>query len=483
MRLFELVLLIIIAVSPFLLSGKLLRSNKLISFLVLGGILLLHYILEGYRWQMIPAYLLLLIIVGCIIANKSFFTGAWWKKLLIGLPFLLSLLIAWALPNLLPVFDLPSPTGEHSIGSKYFHLKTDQDEIITDAQGDKRELMVKVWYPAQSSNRKTEPYLNDGDRIGFANKYGLPASIFNYLDRIETNTYENPEIADGKFPVLIFSHGSYSKASGYYALLEEITSHGYIILNINHTYESVGTLFPNGEIKYYNTAFDQKHNNQQMAEMVWNGMQNYKEATTDIDQFDAIQNLIRNYFAADVTMRWSKDVSLVIDELNTWNAAGFLAGHLDVSKLGVFGHSQGGAAAGQALFDDQRIKAGINIDGVQWGPMIDNQLTKPFALVSSDWPPEHPDFNKHIFRKGSSADFYQSKILNSGHSNFMDIPLMIKIPMLNEADSIDPLKAYKLTSAITVQFFDKYLKEKNIDLKELDKLDKELEFRLIEIAN
>jgi hypothetical protein len=117
--------------------------------------------------------------------------------------------------------------------------------------------MIKAWYPAILKEETTEKYLNKGDRFGFAVKYGLPKSIFNYLDYVKTHTYSDAKVAKGKFPILIFSHGSYSKASGYYALLEEIVSHGYIVLNINHTYEGVGTLFPNGEIKYYNKEYDQ----------------------------------------------------------------------------------------------------------------------------------------------------------------------------------------------------------------------------------
>ena len=122
---------------------------------------------------------------------------------------------------------LSNTTGKFKVGSQYLHLKTDREEIITDSKEDKRELILKVWYPAKINTEKRESYLNAGDRIGFAKKYGLPTSIFNYLDFIETNTYEKPKIVKGKFPVLIFSHGSFSKASGYYSILEEIASHGY----------------------------------------------------------------------------------------------------------------------------------------------------------------------------------------------------------------------------------------------------------------
>ncbi|WP_378184716.1 alpha/beta hydrolase family protein [Aquimarina sp. W85] len=390
------------------------------------------------------------------------------------------MVIGWGLPYVLPVFTLPEPTGKHKVGTQYIHLKTNQFETLTPLADDMRELMIKVWYPAQLSNEIKETYLNEGDRLGFAKKCGLPEATFDYLDRVTTHTYSYPEVALGSFPVLIFSPGIYANASGYYALIEEIVSNGYIVLNINHTYESTGSLFPDGEIKLYGTEYDKKHNNQKMDEMVWLAMQNYKKASSSDEQYGAIEELIRNYIAAEITLRWSNDISLTLDELEKLNTSSFLANHINISKIGVFGHSQGGAAAGQALLDDNRIQAGINLDGVQWGPMIDTLLTKPFALISSAWDSNHPDFNTHIYHNGSLSDFYNVKIINSGHSSFMDIPLMINVPLLNEAGTIDPIKGYKISTEIILQFFDKYLNDHSLDLLKLNDRHPELEMELLE---
>ncbi len=480
MRIFEIILLIISTIFPFYISTKGYRLNKKLPLVIIGGVLILHFIFEGYRWQMIPAYLIILILIWCLYREKPFFKGAWIRKTISGISFIMLLLLGWGLPYIFPIFNLPAPTGEYSVGSQYIDLKTDQDEIITSEAGDRRELMIKVWYPATLNNEKTEPYLNEGDRVGFAVKYGLPKSTFNYLDKIITHTYDSPSVAKGKFPVLIFSHGLYSKASGYYTLIEEIVSHGYIVLNINHTYESTGTLFPNGEIKLFNSEYDRKHNNQDMAEMVWNAMQNYNKATTPEEQYTAVHDLILNYYGAEITERWSKDISLVIDELNKWNTATFLAQHLDTTKIGVFGHSQGGAAAGQALLDDDRIKAGISLDGMQWGDIIDTVMTKPFALISSDWDSSHPNLNVIAFHNGSYSDFYNAKILNTGHSNFMDIPLMVRLKLINESGDINPLKANEITTKLVIDFFDKYLMDRPYNLLDLHDKYSELEIELIE---
>lgn len=478
MRILEIILLITSTLLPVYCSQTKLRVSKTI-ILASGAVFLtLHLLIEGYRWQMLPAYFLLLISAWYVFKERLFFKGSWLRKLAVGIPTFLVLIVAWALPISLPVFTLNEPSGAYSVGSQYIHLQTSAEEPLTPTKDDRRELMIKVWYPASLDNEETEAYLNDGDRAGFAVKYGLPPSMVDYLDKVETNTYLKPLVAEGKFPVLIFSPGIYANASGYYALLEEIVSHGYVVLNINHSYESTGALFPDGEIKLYGSEYDRQHNDQAMAEMVWIAMKNYKKASSPEEEYEAIKDLMRDYYAAEVTMRWSKDISHVIDALDQWDQSTFLAGHINTTSIGVFGHSQGGSAAGQATLDEPRIKAGFNVDGAQWGGMIDTSLSRPFALLSSDWQTGHPNLNKHAYRHGSAADFYSARIGGSGHSNFMDIPLMIRIPVLNEAGRIDPHRAHRISSELIVQFFDTYLLGKPSGLLKLSEKYSELSLEL-----
>lgn len=468
MRIFEILLLSICSILPFLIALKGIRQNRKSILILISSVLALHLIFEGYRWQMIPSYIILLILLWCSYNDYKFFKGNWLRKIISGFGLIIILLLGWALPITLPVFELPTPTGKFKVGSQYIHLETIEDEIFTPEPNDKRALMIKVWYPAELNDEETEAYLNDGDRIGFAAKYRLPKSTFNYLDAVKTHTFISPKVKTGKFPILVFSHGHYSKASGYYALIEEIVSHGYIVLNVNHTYESTGTLFPNGEIKLYHSEYDKIHNNQAMADMIWNTLQNFEKAKSTKDKQASIEFLVKNYFAAEITKRWSKDISLVIDAAEKWNTSSFLANHIDISKIGVFGHSQGGSAAGQAILNDDRIKAGINLDGVQWGTLIDSTLTKPFALVSSDWASNHPNFNEYIFKERSISDFYNAKLLKSGHPNFMDIPLIINFSLINESGPIKPSSGYEITNDFILQFFDNYLLNKPHNLMDLE---------------
>lgn len=475
MRLFEIILLIIATTFPFFLTFKFFRKYKLAIIALIFVILMCNLFFEGFRWQLIPGHIVILLTIIFLYKELKFLGGVWlsntWKLLFL---FIL-LVLAWALPIIFPVFNLPTPTGEYKIGSRYLKVKGDSPEIITKAPEEKREFMVKVWYPSTVNNENKELYLDKGNRLGFLNKYGLPKFALDYLDYVETHTYENPDFAQGTFPVLIFSHGSNSEAFGYYALMEEIVSHGFVVININHTYESSGSLFPNGNIKLYNSEFDQKTNDSKMAEMAWNASENYRKATTENEQFLAVEDLIRNYVAADISKRWSLDISTVIDNLDKWNENMFFKNHLDLTKIGIFGHSQGGSAVGQTLIDDERIDAGINLDGVQWGSIIDSTITKPFMLISSDWKEDHPNLNKYAYRNLNNSEYKNITIKNTGHSNFLDIILVVNLSYINEAGTIDPFEGYKIISSLILDFFNENLNHKSKNLTDLVEQYKEIE--------
>lgn len=121
----------------------------------------------------------------------------------------------------------------------------------------------------------------------------------------------------------------------------------------------------------------------------------------------------------------------------------------------------------------------MSIDSVQWGTMIGTMLTKPFALLSSDWDSSRPNFNPHIFKNGSTTGFSNATLLNSGHASFMDIPLMINWSLINESGTIDPVKSYEITNTMVLRFFDNYLLNKPHHLLDIQETNPEIEIELI----
>lgn len=63
---------------------------------------------------------------------------------------------------------------------------------------------------------------------------------------------------------------------------------------------------------------------------------------------------------------WTADIAFVLDplaKLNISDASGRFTGRRDMTRVGVFGHSLGGAAAAQFCSEDSRCKAAIDVDG------------------------------------------------------------------------------------------------------------------------
>ena len=74
-----------------------------------------------------------------------------------------------------------------------------------------------------------------------------------------------------------------------------------------------------------------------------------------------------------------------------------IAAKLDLTRLGVAGHSMGGVAGAQFCVEDRRCKAALNLDGIpQYGPMIDTTMPAPFLMVYSGTPGPHRRERHHL---------------------------------------------------------------------------------------
>ena len=133
------------------------------------------------------------------------FTGT-----ILGAWFLISAFIPWAVP----VFTMPVPEGDFSIGSETFHwVDSSRLEWFTDENdNDVREIMVQAWYPSENSDSiGTNSYMDfmnlRSKTLASAGK--IPAFLPSHLNMISTNTRNDVACSNKleKYPVLIFSHG------------------------------------------------------------------------------------------------------------------------------------------------------------------------------------------------------------------------------------------------------------------------------------
>ena len=102
---------------------------------------------------------------------------------------------------------LPAPTGPHRTGRASFHWKdAAREELETSAPGDKRELMVHLFYPADAkASGSRAAYMPDADAMrGVWNDAQLAQVISMRALSIETAPLPS---GDARYPVVIFAPG------------------------------------------------------------------------------------------------------------------------------------------------------------------------------------------------------------------------------------------------------------------------------------
>jgi pimeloyl-ACP methyl ester carboxylesterase len=73
------------------------------------------------------------------------------------------------------------------------------------------------------------------------------------------------------------------------------------------------------------------------------------------------------------------DISFVLDRLLDHKRYGKL---IDPRRIAVAGHSLGGAAAATTMLADQRVDAGVNLDG-SFQPALETDLARPFLVFGA----------------------------------------------------------------------------------------------------
>lgn len=475
MRIFEALLILInfylIYLFVFSKKGALQKIGKVSAIATL--ILLIHFAMEGLRWQLFFPYCSTLVfLVGSIYKKRrkiELHTTSKIEKKAIAIVLILAMVLSTMAAIFIPVFILPKPSGKYEVGTQTFYF-TDQarDEIFTGNQSDKRKLAVQVWYPAENVKNNSRAYLlSDGKALlkEFAKAVKIPEFLIDYLAYIKSNSYEGCEVSssEASYPLIIMSHGMGTSRFFQVTQVEELASHGYIVASIDHTYHTLATLFPDGEATHFLS---------------------YEE-----DSYAS---------SSKIGEEWTKDILYVLDQFEKFNSGDIpnkFTGKIDLANIGTIGHSFGGAAAYDACYDS-RIKAGINEDGSLYGYKNKEHLAKPFLFMYSeqaiavhnmaapDYKPTNHDLEnmgvtRTEFEEAGKDVELENKLVeatvNNGgyilyikdttHYNYTDLQLVS--PLLRFTGLIGKIDGARSSSIINqsvLSFFNQYLKEDNTSL-------------------
>ena len=440
MRLFEILIPSLLSIyllwhhpRPF--AIRLLPSAALVA-------VILHLIVEGYRWQMIPMYVLTAILLaGSLIKIQS---PTDWRPIVSYLAFVL-VAVSTALPILLPIPRIPSPSGPYSVGTRIYELTDESRREIYSGQNEARRIMIQVWYPAEAGSSSERAHWMEDAEIyapAVSSQIDMPPFFLDHLAlvKIPASVNAEPIKADQPFPLILFSHGwnGFNAQNTGQAL--ELASHGYVVVGVQHAYGAVITVFPDGTVANNNPA-----------------------ALPDgapQDEYETAAHILAN--------QWAGDLGFTLDDLKTWNddPANPFYNLLDLSRVGVYGHSTGGGAAIQFCGTDPRCIALLGMDPfvrpVSY-EVIDSGLAQPsFYMFSQSWADDTNSRNNELFNRFYPHTVHPLGVIvieGSAHYDFSDLPLLS--PLAPQLGLKGPINGKLVTSIINeylLSFFDETLK-------------------------
>ncbi len=315
---------------------------------------------------------------------------------------------------------LPKPTGPHPVGREVLHL-VDRSRTDPWVPTGPRELMVSVWYPAAAKRGERALYATAGESKVMLEAVGLTAVPPDALTRVRPHarTGAPPLRTRRRLPLVLVTPGFSDPRFMLTTLAEDLASRGYVVVGVDHTYEGSGIAFPDGRVTGC--------------------------LLCERDQRDGkaiVANRVR-------------DNSFVLDRLFGHATYGRV---IDRDRIGVVGHSMGGAAAAATVLADRRVDAGINLDG-GFQRSLDRDLDRPFLMMSADLDLE----NVHI-------DWKPAWERLTGWRRWLNVPRMehrsySDAPYVGEwlgvtGWELPGARSVEITRAYVAAFFDQHLRDR-----------------------
>ncbi|GJF23422.1 alpha/beta hydrolase family protein [Streptomyces sp. HO565] len=325
--------------------------------------------------------------------------------------------------------ELPALTGPRPVGRRTLPLV---DRSRTDpwvpAVGH-RELMVSVSYPARSAGGAPAAYMTTEEARLLLEARGLGGVVpAETVAGTRTRARVSAPPAPGRFPLVLLSPGFGMPRTTLTSLADDLASRGYVVAAVDHAYESVATEFPGGRVLPC-VACDEVEPGPEYAKVVPGR---------------------------------AADLSFVVDELTGRGGAGAaLSRMIDGRRIGIAGHSIGGAAAAATMAADRRVRAGANLDGdffVRPGAGLGG---RPFLMIGAE-ATHRPDstgtdwseaWNRlHGWKRWLTFD-------GAGHFSFTDFPwLGDQLGLPDPAVPLSGERGWSLTRDYVAAFFDLHLR-------------------------
>jgi pimeloyl-ACP methyl ester carboxylesterase len=314
----------------------------------------------------------------------------------------ISLLILLGATNPVPPYILPQGIGPYGTTLHTTEL-VDASRLDPFNSTHDRRLMISTFTPIPllQCNHTIVPYFPPAVAVvqnQILGEYDYPPIFGDFgLDVCSSTPKDRNE--SRKFPLALLSPGLNTTRLFYSSLAQTLSSYGFLVVTLDHPYDVDVVQFPNGDIIYGGRV---------------------------IKPADANGSTESVEHALEVRAR---DASFVLDVM----------GVRECGEALILGQSFGGAAAATAMLSDERFRAGVNLDGIMFGPVLNMSLgvhASPQAFLL--WGSE--GHNASVDSDGSWATFWDTlqgaefvdyakemSIVNSAHGSYWDLNIMIDV--------------------------------------------------------
>lgn len=283
-----------------------------------------------------------------------------------------------------------------------------------------------------------------------------------------------PEIENGgenSFPLVLFSHGAFGYYQSNTSTYMELASNGYVVISLDHPYHSFFTEDTDGQLITVNPSF--------LQEVMY------------INQDSTPEEEIYELSSKWLEIR-TADIKFVLDSVEEAKAKGACQAEwfinsedgeqdilevlamADVEKIGLMGHSLGGAASVTVGREREDVDAVIDLDGTMLGEQLSYE-NGSYQYYEGAYPiPLFAIDNEEHYLQGDMIDaLYVNNVVlenaldgkhtyfvGSGHMNFTDLPLFSPVlASLLGTGTIDETECVKTMNEIVLQYFNYYLKD------------------------
>ena len=346
--------------------------------------------------------------------------------------------------------DIKNITGIYKVGTKRMVLvDTTRENWYNGDYGPNRKLMTQVWYPANiyKSDKKSN-YIDNKKALTYTinlQGYDVPDILSDQVGFISCNSWEDAQPLHGsKFPVLIFSHGHGGLRTQNTNQVEELVSHGYIVIAVDHTFDSGFVEFPNGDVIYSLTS---RPNDDPIVETP---EQFYTRFGYRVDDINFLIKQIDNFNDVDI------DLNAIMDKNN----------------IGIFGHSFGGLTAFYTTYFNDQIKSCFALDG--WfeplpDSLLNKDINKPIMHIGQNNKGENQFWNNINFTKMDTFIRNNSKyslmidIPGSFHYDYTDFTYFTYVAKkLNFSGNVSVNTMVNIMNETLLEFFNYTLKNMNV---------------------